>query len=447
MIFTPPRFVVVDDDAQHLDAILNVFQELGSPCLGVTYEPEKGLDKTNFKGVRALFLDLHLIDHTPTTDDKQHFAHIAGLLVDHISPTGGPFVLVVWTAYPQSVRQLTDYLDESIEPVNLYARPLAVVGLPKDQFITLDTGKPLVGKADALREEVAAKVKDIPQLAALLSWESDVQAAAGETLATLLELVPAENQRSARFADGLGDVLGRLADAAVGKHVTANPRAAITSALAPILADRIVNQQGSEAASEAWGRAITGRGDTPLDPTSSGRVNRMLHVAVPPTEMINSVDWGAVVEFPGVWWNDEEMATHFGVTQCELLEREYKLKKGVGSRCRPRLVRIGAACDYAQDKSGPLTYLLGLELPTDVKNLSNFNKRKSLPMSVWFSPILATESDQAPFVLAVNARYAVNVVQATAEAWQPIYRLREQLLMHLIAHAGSYLTRPGIVSL
>ena len=354
MIFTPPRFVVVDDNPQHLDAILNVFQELGSPCLGVTYEPEKGLDKTNFEGVRALFLDLHLIDHTPTTDDKQHFAHIAGLLVDNISPTGGPFVLIVWTAYPQSVHQLKDYIDESVKPTNLYARPLAVVGLPKGRFINVDTGEVLADKARALRDAVAATVKDRPQFAALLSWESDVQAAAGETLATLLELVPAESQRSARFADGLGDVLGRLADAAAGKHATANPRAAITSALAPILADRIVNQRGSEAASEAWGHAITGKGDTPLGSDITGRVNRMLHLAVHPAETIKPFDWGAVV-FPGAWWTDGEVKARFGVTLCELLEDEYKLKKGDGERCRWRLVRVGAACDYAQGRAADVS--------------------------------------------------------------------------------------------
>ena len=441
-IFTPPRFIVVDDEPEHLDAILNVFQELGSPCRGVTYEPEKGLDKTNFKGVRALFLDLHLLDHTPTTDDKQHFAHIAGLLVDHISPTGGPFVLVVWTAYPQSVRQLTDYLDESIEPANLYARPLAVVGLPKDRFINVDTGEILADKARALRDAVAATVKDIPQLAALLSWEGDVLAAAGETLATLMELVPAENQRSASFADGLGDVLTRLAQAAVGEsHVADDPRAAITSALAPILADRIVNQQGAEAAPDAWRGALTGDSSTALDSTRSGKINRMLHVADPASETIRPVDWGAVVELPEAWWTDEEMTARFGVTRCKLLEGEHKLRKEDGGRCRPRLVRIGAACDYAQNRSGPLTYLLGLEVPKDLYG------RKSRPMSVWSSPTLVTESHEAPFVLAVNARYAINIVPATAEAWQPAYRLREQLLMHLIAHAGSYLTRPGIVSM
>ncbi len=442
MIFTPPRFVVVDDKPEHLDAILNVFQELGSPCLGVTYEPEKGLDKTNFEGVRALFLDLHLIDHTPTTDDKPHFGLIAKLLEDNISATGGPFVLVVWTAYEQSVQQLKDYLDEpnSIDPAKPYARPLAVVGLPKDRFINVDTGEILADNARALCNAVAATVKDIPQLAALLSWEVDVQAATGETLATLVELVPVENQRS-ELADGLGVLLGRLADAAAGKHATANPRAAVTSALAPILADRVVNHQGSEAASEAWRHAITGKGGTPLGSDVTGRVNRMLHIAIPPAETIKPVDWGAVVEFPRAWWTDEEVKARFGVTRSELLEEEYKLNKGDSERCRWRLVRVGAACDYAQNRAGPLTYLLGLEVPADLQK----RKRKNWPMSVWSSPTLATESQQEPFVLAVNARYAVNVVQATAEPWQPICRLREQLLMHLVAHTGSYLTRPGIV--
>ena len=445
MIFTPPRFVVVDDNPQHLDAILNVFQELGSPCLGVTYEPDKGLDgldKTNFKGVRALFLDLHLIDHTPTTDHKQHFALIADLLENNIATTGGPFVLVVWTAHEQALDELKTYLDESIVSEKLFARPLAVVGLPKDQFIALDTGEPLAGKADALREEVAAAVKDIPQLAALLSWEDDVQAAAGETLATLMALVPAASEHGTIFADRLGDVLTRLAQAAVGEsHIADDPRAAITSALAPILADRVVNQQESEAALEAWRRAITGKAGTSLDPASVGRVNRMLHVADPARETIKPVDWGAVVELPEAWWADAEMTARFGLTGRELLEVEYKLKKEDGDKCRPRLVRIGAACDYAQNRSGPLTYLLGLEVPNELYG------RKSRPLSVWSSPTLVMESHEPPFVLAVNTRYAINLVPATAEAWRPVYRLREQLLMHLIAHAGNYLTRPGIVSM
>ena len=62
MMFTPPRFVVVDDKPDHLTAILDVFQALGTPCQGIVYDPEHGLESRHFKGVRALFMDLHLTE-------------------------------------------------------------------------------------------------------------------------------------------------------------------------------------------------------------------------------------------------------------------------------------------------------------------------------------------------------------------------------------------------
>ena len=443
-MFTPPRFVVVDDRPDHLTAVLDVFQKLGTPCLGITFDPERDLDKRNFEGVRGLFLDLHLTDLVATTDKRRHFATIASLLEDNVSPAGGPFILVVWTEHEDEVGGLRAYLDEAdaIDSGKPHARPLAIIGLPKGQFIDVNTGEPLAGKADALRTAVETAVGEKPQLAALLSWEADVQAAAGATLATLMELVPDGKRNSASFAKGLDEILSRLAREAVGKpHVATDPRTAITSALAPILADRIVHQRASEAASEVWRNALTWDGRGRLDSAASGKVNRMLHVAVRSSETIRPTDWGAVVKFPDAWWRDDELPKRFGVTLDQLLGCEYKLKSEDREGCRPRLVRIGAACDYAHNRAGPLTYLFGLEIPEGVK------RSGKPPASVWFSPTLVFEPGDGPFVLAVNARYPLNMAPADAQAWQPVYRLREQLLMHLISHAGSYLARPGIVQL
>ena len=443
-MFIPPRFVVVDDKPDHLTAVLGVFQELGTPCLGITYDPERDLDRRNFESVRALFLDLHLTDLAATTDKRRHFAIIASLLEDNISPVGGPFILVVWTEHEDEVAELSAWLDEAgaIDSGKPHARPLAIIGLPKGQFIDVNTGEPLAGKADALRAAVKAAVGEKPQLAALLSWEADVQAAAGATLATLMELVPDEKRNSDSFAEGLDEILIRLAHEAVGRpHFAADPRGAITSALAPILADRIVHQRASETASEVWRNALTWDGQGRLDSAASGKVNRMLHVAVRPSETIRPTDWGAVVEFPDAWRRDDELPKRFGVTLDQLLGDEYKLKSEDWERCRPRLIRIGAACDYAQNRAGPLTWLLGLEIPEGVK------RSGKPPASEWSSPTLLVEPGDGPFVLAVNARYPLNMAPADAEAWQPVYRLREQLLMHLISHAGGYLARPGIVQL
>lgn len=209
-MFTPARFVVVDDRPDHLTAILDVFQAIGTPCRGIIYSPERGLVR-NFEGVRALFMDLHLTDSAATTDHHRHFATIAELLEENVGRTGGPFVLVVWTAHEDEVAGLRDYLDEprTIDPEKPYARPLAIVGLPKDRYININSGEPLEGKADALRDALEAAVGEKPQLAALLSWEADVQAAAGATLATLMELVPDEKRNNAAFAQGLDEVFRR----------------------------------------------------------------------------------------------------------------------------------------------------------------------------------------------------------------------------------------------
>ena len=534
MMFTPPRFVVVDDNPDHLTAILDVFQALGTPCLGVVYDPERELESRHFQGVRALFLDLHLTDLAATTDERRHFAIIAGILEQNISPTGGPFILVVWSEHDDLIGELTDYLDESLDRLKPYVRPLAIVSLPKSRFINLDTGESNAGQAGVLHDAVEKAVSSKPQLAALVAWETDVQAAASATLSALVDLVPENLRNSTSFAENLGQLLTRLAREFVGQfHVAADPRAAITSALAPILADRIVNEKASDTSSRLWKKALTSSGwgtskateekATPTCPVTgrplkgrstfsghgtdakaksilnrllggemnlaeliglvhdvsafqyalnsarrvgvtkvnrpsrffpddrrdsnetSGRINRMLHMAIPPSETIRSTDWGAVVEFPDVWCNDDEMRRRFGVTRGQLFGSEFKIGKNDRGLCRLRLVRIGAACDHAQNRSGPLTYLLGLEIPRDVQRKADNTGKVRVPASEWSSPTLLLEPGFGPFFLAVNARYSMSVARGDAEAWQSVYRFREQLLMHLISHATSYLARPGIV--
>ena len=447
-MFTPPRFVVVDDKPEHLDAILAVFQTLGAPCQGVAYDPERGLENRHLAGVRVLFVDLHLTDLAATTDETRHFAIIAGILEDGIRPTGGPFVLVVWTEHEHLVTQLAAYLDDGLDPDKPHARPLAVVGLPKTQFIDLDSGAPRDGRADALRDAVERTVREQPQLAALVAWEAEVQAAAGATLSALVELVPEEARNANSFAGGVDEILSRLAREAVGQHhVATDRRAAIVSALAPILTDRIVNQDVSDAAIVAWDQAVTWEGRDRLDPTRAGKVNRMLHVAVPPTEAIRPSAWGAVVEFPAAWWPDDEFRERFGTTPRQLLGGEYKIDRDARDRCRPRLIRVGAACDHAQNRAWPLLYLFGFEIPHDVQRRPDNTGAVRVPASEWSSPTLLLDTGDGPFVLAVNTRYAISATSATAEAWQPVYRLREQLLMHLISHASGHMARPGIVQL
>ena len=447
-MFAPPRVVVVDDKPEHLSAIREVFQRLGTPCLGLTYDPAQDLDPYHLRGVRVLLLDLHLTEQMLTSDYSRHYGIIAGILKGTISPTGGPFILVVWTEHDDAVPGLIEYLDESMVSDKPHARPLAVVGLPKGEFIDLPSGDLLPEAMPGLREAIREALSDPPQLGALLEWESDVQAAAGATLSALNELVPEDRRTAALFSPAIDEIMSQLADAAVGSPNVANdPRAAFSAALAPILADRIVNQKTTSEESDVWPGAITQSGRGLLAPDRSGKVNRMLHLAMSPSETIEPTDWGAVVEFPDGWWTKTELRDRFGVTGAELLGQEFKIPKSDRARCRPRLVRVGAVCDYAQRRAGPLPYMLGLEIPHDVERQSDDTGAVRRPASEWCSPLLLVDGDLEPFVLAVNSRYLLTVTPRSAQDWTPAYRLREQLLMHLISHGGGHMTRPGIISL
>ncbi len=446
-MFTAPRFVAIDDKLHHLQAILDTFQQLGAPCIGIHYDPAQELDRNHFRGVRALFLDLHLIEGAASTDNRRHYAQIAQILEDNISPSGGPFVLVIWTEHAQLGPELTQYLDESLNPELPHARPLAVLSLAKDEFINVATGA--LRPAATLRAAVEQALNSNPQLAALIGWETDVLAAAGATLSTLLALIPAADRTTTAFPASLDGLLSRLARESVGRaHVAADPRAAITSALAPILADRIVNQDVSPETAALWASAVTRHTDKTLGPASpeeAGQINRMLHVATPGSETIRATDWGTVSDFPAAMWTDQALRELFGVTINQLLCDEFKLHKDNHARCRTRVVRIGAGCDHAQNRRGPLSFLFGVEIPVDVPRLPDGSGQVRIPASEWCSPTLSIEPAGEAFNLAVNCRFGFTRPADTCNDWLPRYRLREQLLMHLISHANVYVARPAIV--
>jgi hypothetical protein len=288
------------------------------------------------------------------------------------------------------------------------------------------------------------------QLAALLGWESDVLTAAGETLASLLSLVPPAQRITTAFAEELDKILSRLALETVGRpNVVVDHRAAISKALAPILADRIMNQDVPEATMELWRRAVTRHADNRLadaSPNEAGQVNRMLHLAVPSGETIRGTDWGAVVTWP--YWKDDALRSKTGLNVAQMLGGEFLIESNDRSRCKLVLVRIGAACDYAQNRTGPIIYLLAFEIPENAGRKKNSKGEDlKLPEAIWKSPVFVVPGIDEPFRLFVHIRFPLSLLPTECDVWSARYRLREQLLMNLIASTSNYTSRPGVVQL
>ena len=431
-MFVAPRFIAIDDNLTHLSAIQSALQRAGTSSYGIHYRPEDELPNV-FTGVRCLFMDLHLVTSLKTSDERQNYGVIAGIIDSRIPKNSGPFLLVVWTAFPQLCTDLERYLNESLTN----SKPIALLALPKADYIDVDSGE--VKNADGLRAKIEELLGTVPQLAALLAWEHDVLVAAGATLASILTLIPDAQRDSQKYPAALDSVLSKLACAAVGRHnVGKDPRSALVQALVPILGDRISNRW-SDDGMEVWKRAITKHGEKSetATPNEAAEVNRMLHLAPVGPEKFGPADWGSVVRLP-FHLSEEGAQGSFGVDLKDLFG-EFKIADGDRDKVLPVLVRIGAVCDVAQQKKGPIPYLFGFKIPVDLV------KKDKPTAAIWKSPTFA--EDNIIFCLQIHNRFGITVQRESCEKWEAIYRMREPLLMQLIAANAEYVSRPGIIYL
>lgn len=438
-MFTPGRYIVVDDLIEDLKPLVDALNQIGAPCLGIHYDVARPLEPKFFAGVRILFFDLHLMPGQGTTAHAR-YGHIVQILEKCINPVGGPYIMVLWTSHVEERDNFAAYVERALEDANL--RPLTVLGLDKNKYRDVNGGF----AGHALRADIEQTIASHVQLQALLSWEADVLAAAGATLATLGDLVPKSERSLEKYPQALDGILSRLAVAAAGQqNVTKDIRGAVNSALAPVLLDRILNQQVNKNASDLWARAVTQTQldqRSRMDPQLAGRMNRMLHLAMPPPEGIKPTAWGAVVKLSEAEAGDEAMRRRFGLGKAEVL-KEFRLKDTDAASCTPFLLRIGAVCDYAQSRIGPIPYVLGFIVPTSLKR-SGKAPEAEFERS---NPFFELPDQKEPVQLVINARFQVSLVREEVEGWEVLFRIREQFLTMVVAHISAYVTRPGILSL
>lgn len=423
------KFIAIDNEQSHLAAITGGLQLIGIPCLGIRYDGN-ALNPEHFAGVRVLLLDLHLISGAAATTEAAHFALIAALLEDNIGAQGGPFIIVLWTQHPQRAADLIAYLEANIQLP--HARPLAVIPMDKTQYIQLATGT--VDNPANLTTALTEHLVHNPQIKAILTWEAEVNVAAANTLSSIMRLIPPDKISANDISQALDDILSTLAEASAGKHrANSDLRGAINGVLAPILSDRLHAMTGDN---EVWTQAITkvGQKQQSLSNENAGSINTMLHVEVaacPPDT------WGAVVRYPDGWARTVKTRNLFGLSYREILSQEFKIAEADMGDCVPVLIRVGAACDYAQNKPGPIPFLFGIERSVPLK-------KTQFPQSVWVSPRFRI--DDRIFEVLTSGRFLVALAKNAVTDLEVRYRFREQILMEIIGKVSTYISRPGKIS-
>jgi len=434
-MFTPPRFVVVDDEQDHLNRIVQAVQRLGSSCAAILYTPLEDVPVDLFSGARVVFMDLQLISKAVGSDFRPHFAEIQRILTRVRTPQCGPYVLVLWTEVADRVDDLREYLEENFFPKFPHGRPIEIVALSKHDYFEL--GEASSADRD-LRGDIAERLGAYPAMNALVTWESEVLAAAQGVLANVIGL-----SDDFESAVSLGGVLKRLASAAVGAaNVEADPRASLQSALLPLLQDAL---QEPRADAGVWAAAFDGSSDedAELSREQAASLNARLHVVDSrPGATVSPADWGAMSEIErDMRWGE------FGLSD----ENQF-VSDVLGNSMNINLpeylpgisvvqIRVGAACDYAQRSLGPIPFVLAAFLPKKKGNKGPHKLKES--STAWLSPELTVRG--AVGQIWVNPRYVRIRGESDAAGFVAFARVREQLLMELVEHIGHHSARPGIV--
>lgn len=433
-MFTHARYVVIDDKENELMLLANCLRKIGAPCLPILYDVADGIDPAHLGGVRMLFLDLHLTTGGQATDVKQASGVIAAMLEKGIEPKAGPYVIILWTTHQPHRETFETYIMDNVDPLK---RPIAILSLDKNEYLAADAGPKLMA-------DVKAVVDADPRLRALLNWEREVLKAAGTTLAEIGSMVSADDRKATRFSERLDEVLSLLASEAVGAgNAKADPYSAVNAALMPILSDRIANQRIEPESNAIWTAAVTKIDDVPPPSREeAARLNSMMHVAVASTEELKPGAWGAVTILPDAELEDGPMMARFNLPSRPMLSGTFCVSERADRKLSKLcLLRVGASCDYAQSRTGPVPFMLGAIIPAEAAR-----REDGVPKAEFATPPLMIEGFEGPVRMHFNAHLQITLVPGQFEGWKPLCRLREALLMQITTHGAQHMTRQAIIS-
>ncbi len=429
MMLPAARIVVIDDNESDVRAIVTALNSLGTSSVGVHYSPE--WKRVSFPCLRILFLDLHL--HEGGGSNEQQIKLTIDLLPSLLSKNHGPYVIVLWSGHASEKDLFEQTLDARLSALEITA-PLAVI--PLDKISHVPQGR--VDDPEGLREAVLAKIREIPQLAAILGWEEHVAQAVNDTICQIVQMAR-RNPEGAII--GLNRILGELAVATAGLESARDDSFRPTNeVLVQIVADRLLHRGVDSTLSQLWRVAVTDLKDkSGLEGLDAARLNSLLHLE---GEILGgSSNWerGKVLNLSLL--EEGEFLKVWGTLKDNIKE-DFFLKDAT-SEIKWIAIQVRPACDEAHMHSGLLPYVLGISTPPGSTNwLDRTKKAKHL----WVSPEFATQTDEI-YRLLFHLRFVAGLHRdRLRELDRPLFcRLRESLVAELTHELHSYSGRPGLI--
>lgn len=433
-LIAPVRVVVVDDNAEHLFAIVNALSVSGIPCVWHLYDNDSNTllptpPSTGYNDIRLVITDLNIRNFSGTLVEPKNLG--ATLLAEVLKPivpkSDVPYGLVLWSSVSGVVDEVCSFIYERISHQSLdeqdrRAAPLSIQLMKKGEFIAdlnagdtsvrgliLATSKGL----EQVRAQLSRALSD-PQLRMACAWEARVSQAASATINTMYEAAAIYvkdsrddelNPTIVKPTDALKVVLAKLANEAAGRENAAeDPARALDDGLLDVFVDDLRSFEDNENYRKIVQASLGGLlgKRIGLSPSVRDHLNTSLHV-----ETRRSIAGGRISRGLVLGCDDEDkIAARLGkqaarkvlwseflftVNQFksaaetagldkrhgwEELGKLYEKAKAdeadVEKECRIRLLEIGADCDHANRKERTVRLLCALEIP---ERLSYFMTR------------------------------------------------------------------------
>lgn len=424
MIGQAPRIVLIDDKKHHLHGLAHALGKLDSACLPFHFQDE-GPSKRQLRNARVIFCDLHLLSDALTADTKQQLSVIAGMLSEGLEKNHGPYVLVIWTEFPDKVDGLQEYL-QNLDPGQ---RPIEYICFDKNEFIDPSNGD-LISESD-LVTKIQDSLGKWSGVTALLWWESAVADAAADLATELWE--PSGDDDAAR-PEGLRQTFGKLAVGSAGEHsARQHPGVAVNEALVPMLSDRI---ERTKFPREVWDSAVEFDNQDQAVPTA--RLNTLVHLDF--VHGLSALQRGSASPLIEAWNTEQWFMDKFGYSQEDVL-KAFGFKGGQLVEAKEdaswHLIQIRAACDEAQSKAGLLPFVLAA-LVSKKSNASRHN-------SAWESRDFQFETKVAR--ICAHANFVLGLNASEIAGFKATFRLRSSLLESLVVAVHSHASRPGTIDI
>jgi len=431
--------IIVDDSVEDGRLISNSIQAAGYSARYIEYKKNKlfELSKNKLRGVRIVFMDIHLIPEGTSGEDKNYYSAVQKALESILDQKNGPYIMITWSEYSDKSKDLYSFLDERLTKELI---PVSKKELDKEDYKNLD-------REEDLTKIVKEYLNELEGIGCLINWEEGISYSASETLYEILKIA---RNLEGNLVEKVGKVVGKLAKASAGNHLAKeNSVDNLHNVLAEILFDQMTHQQRNQ--NDEFGQMIYDGSQQDVDGGWHSRINSMLHLDTQSHDAHTVHIPGDVFKYPE---NNHDLPLPMVIDKIDFFKSQFYSgcirgdlngpeKEELNKNFKLLLMEITPPCDYAQNKFTWHRYIVGVQIPTKFMNSKNKVNVEFLCATPEF-----TTDDQQDYKIVFNSKLIISLEPEKANALnRPFMRIRQVLLADMMGWLGRMVTRQGHLSL